>query len=140
MAHQFPSSSRGLLAILAALVAAAACTHRAPGLFKDVTKASGVDFRWRSDIVEAKLIATMGGGVAAGDFNNDGKVDLFLPNSIRRARGGREGNADNCGKLYRGRGDGTFEDMTARSRIASAGGGTAPSGWTSTTTAGSTCT
>ena len=90
MAHQFPLNGRGLLAVLAALVAAAAWARREPSLFRDVTKASGVDFQWRSDIVEAKLIATMGGGVAAGDFDNDGRIDLFLPNSVRRARAARE--------------------------------------------------
>jgi hypothetical protein len=123
MAHRSSPSGRSLLAVLAVLAAAAACARREPGLFRDVTKASGVDFKWRSDIVEAKLIATMGGGVAAGDFDNDGRVDLFLPNSVRRAKAARESNADNCGKLYRGRGDGTFEDVTARSQIRQCGWG-----------------
>ena len=123
MAHFNPRSVRGLLVVLATCATAAACAHRAPGLFRDVTKASGVDFEFRSDMVESKLIATMGGGVAAGDFDNDGKVDLFLPNSVRWAKAGKESNGGNCGKLYRGRGDGTFEDVTARSRIRQCGWG-----------------
>jgi hypothetical protein len=88
------------LALASVLAATAACGCRERGLFRDATASSGVDFRWRSDIVEAKLVATMGGGAALGDFNNDGHLDLFLPNSVRRARAAS--NDANCGRLYRG--------------------------------------
>src|SRR5512144_572209 len=93
---------RALLLVL--VLAAAACARRGhEGLFRNVTRASGIDFRWRSDLVEAKLVATMGGGVALGDYDNDGHLDVFLPNSVRRYRA--LSNGDNCGKLYRGRDD-----------------------------------
>ena len=121
MAHAVPFSSHGRLAVIAALFAAAASGRHEPGLFRETTAASGIDFRWRSDSVEAKLIATMGGGVAAGDFDNDGKIDLFLPNSVSHAKA--RSNRGNCGKLYRGRGDGTFEDVTERSGIRQCGWG-----------------
>lgn len=45
-------------------------------------------------------------GAAAGDFDNDGHVDLF----VAGAHGSR---------LYRNRGDGTFEDITAKAGIES---------------------
>jgi hypothetical protein len=45
-------------------------------------------------------------GVAAGDFDNDGHVDLFVT--------GVNGNT-----LFRNRGDGTFEDVTQRAGLAS---------------------
>ena len=80
-----------------------------------------MDFEYRSDIVEAKLIATMGGGAALGDYDNDGRPDLFLVNSVRKARAAS--NEGNCGRLYRNRGDGTFEDATARSGIRQCGWG-----------------
>src|SRR5262249_17437464 len=44
-----------------------------------------------------------GMGVAAGDFDNDGKVDLFV-------------TGVGFNKLYRNKGDGTFEDVTAKAR------------------------
>ena len=43
-------------------------------------------------------------GAAAGDYDNDGNVDLFVAGVFRNF-------------LYRNRGDGTFEDVTARSEI-----------------------
>ena len=109
----------GLCAALA-LFACVGCGRRG-GLFRDVTKASRVDFRYRSDLVEAKLIATMGGGAALADFDNDGRLDLFLVNSVRKSKAAS--NEGNCGKLYRGRGDGSFEDVTAASGIQQCGWG-----------------
>ena len=106
---------------MAAALILSCCARRSPGLFRDVTRRSGVDFRYRSDLVEAKLVATMGGGAALGDFDNDGRLDLFLVNSVRKA--GAPSNDGNCGKLFRGRGDGTFEDATARSEIRQCGWG-----------------
>jgi enediyne biosynthesis protein E4 len=94
-------------------------TEAQPALFQNVTDRSGVEFRYRSDLIEAKLIATMGGGAALGDFDNDGHLDLFLPNSVRKARA--KSNAGNCGRLYRNRGDGRFEDVTSRSGIRQCG-------------------
>jgi enediyne biosynthesis protein E4 len=60
----------------------------------------------------------MGGGVAMGDFNGDGFLDLFFTGSVSK---GRKPEAGPCGVLYRSRGDGTFEDVTAHSGIRSCG-------------------
>jgi enediyne biosynthesis protein E4 len=58
------------------------------GTFRDVSKGSGLD------------IAGYGMGVAVGDFDNDGFVDVY----ISQFGGGR---------LFHNKGDGTFEDVTA---------------------------
>jgi hypothetical protein len=65
--------------------------------FTDVTEASGIDVR------------TYGMGVAAGDVDNDGRVDIY------RTGFGR-------GVLLRNNGDGTFADVTEASGTANAGG------------------
>jgi hypothetical protein len=62
------------------------------GTFTDVTAQAGVSG------------AGYGMGVAAGDFDNDGNVDLFLPGVNRNI-------------LYRNRGDNTFEDVTAKAHL-----------------------
>ena len=64
---------------------AADATGRAPG-FEDVTAGSGVGDRG------------YGMGVATGDYNNDGFLDLFVTNFGRNA-------------LYRNEGDGTFREV-----------------------------
>lgn len=48
----------------------------------------------------------MGSGVLAADYDDDGDIDLFVPNG--------EGVPD---QLYRNRGDGTFEEIAARAGL-----------------------
>jgi enediyne biosynthesis protein E4 len=52
----------------------------------------------------------MGSGCAFLDYNNDGRLDLFLVNSTRLP--GFTGKGPFYPALYRNRGDGTFEDVT----------------------------
>ncbi len=78
---------------------------RDPWRFTDVTDAAGAGSVYRPDIEgtggAVLELATVAGGVAAGDFDGDGWIDLF-------AVGGALGRS----RLLRNRGDGTFEDTT----------------------------
>ena len=56
-----------------------------------------------------------GMGAAVGDYDNDGRTDLYVT-----AYGGNI--------LYRNRGDGTFEDVTAKAGVA-AGGWSSSAAW-----------
>ena len=104
--------------VLAALVDAVEAAPSPNGVFQDVTKASGVSVRIEPDLRRLKLIATMVGGVAMGDFDGDGRPDLYVTNTV--PRWGKP-NRDRCGKLYRNAGGGRFEDVTARSGIQACG-------------------
>ena len=93
----------------------------APGVFQDVTKTSGVTMKVSADLRKLKLIATMIGGVAMGDYDGDGRPDLYVTNSV--SRWGKP-NTDHCGRLYRNvsergsrRDGGHFEDVTAKAEI-----------------------
>ena len=73
--------------------------------FVDVTRESGINF----DHVysAARETAFIAGGVACGDYNNDGFPDLYL------VSGAQGRNA-----LYRNNGDGTFTDVAAGAGVA----------------------
>jgi hypothetical protein len=107
-------ASAGLVLALVLGAGASAATIR----FRDVTKPAGIRFNFKTDVSRGRMISTMGAGVAAADFDGDGFVDLFFTGSASNARDLSRGP---CGALYRNRGDGTFEDVTARSGIRSCG-------------------
>jgi len=71
--------------------------------FTDVTSAAGIDtIQWQGGLnLDDGEAPFMTGGAAAGDYDGDGWVDLFVT---------RFGAAD---LLYRNRGDGTFENVSA---------------------------
>src|SRR5207244_4805458 len=53
-----------------------------PGKFTDVTSFLGVDFNYLSSHTPKHyLVETMGGGVAIFDYDNDGRLDIFLVNA-----------------------------------------------------------
>ena len=84
-----------------------------PIRFTDATASSGIAFRHVSGATGRKLLPeTMGAGVAVLDFDGDGRPDVFLVNSRawpgQAAPGGKAVQG-----LFRNRGDGTFENVTA---------------------------
>lgn len=67
------------------------------------------------------LLETTGCGVAMLDYDNDGWLDLFFVNGTTLE--GFPGGQEPTSHLYRNRGDGTFEDTTARAGLALVGWG-----------------
>jgi hypothetical protein len=83
--------------------------------FSDVTRPSGVAFVHTNGARGRKYLPeTMGSGVVVFDYDNDDKPDLFFVNSADWPES-RRGPAYQA--LYRNRGDGTFEDATARAGL-----------------------
>ncbi|HEX8283107.1 MAG TPA: CRTAC1 family protein [Pyrinomonadaceae bacterium] len=78
--------------------------QKADGSFEDVTERAGLRGEGYSM------------GAAAGDFDGDGRTDIYVA-----AYGG-------AGRLYRNRGDGAFEDVTRKLNATVAGWGTS-AGW-----------
>lgn len=84
--------------------------------FVDVAESSGLRFRHSTGATGEKLLPeTLGSGGAFLDHDGDGALDIFLVNSgVWPDRPADPATAPRCA-LYRGRGDGTFEDATAAS-------------------------
>src|SRR5262245_16271470 len=100
------------------LVLVAAGGPASNGVFRDATKSSGISMRVQGDLMRLKLIPTMIGGCAVGDYDGDGHPDLYVTNSV--PRWGKP-NEDGCGRLYRNVGGGRFEDVTPKSSIRACG-------------------
>jgi hypothetical protein len=67
------------------------------------------------------LVETTGTGVAMIDYDGDGWVDLFFVNGATLE--GAPAGAEPTNRLYRNRGDRTFEDVTAKAGLAAGGWG-----------------
>ncbi len=88
--------------------------------FRDASESAGITFVHCSGNSPAKHFPTANGsGVAMFDYDGDGTLDLYfattrnLPLDAPNASGGNQ--------LYRGRGDGTFEDVTERAGVGDRG-------------------
>ncbi len=79
--------------------------------FSNVAKEAGVDFLNRyypaflSLPLKFAMIRYGPAGITAADYDNDGFYDLFIPDGVES-------------KLFRNKGDGTFEDVTAKAGLA----------------------
>ncbi len=82
--------------------------------FTEAAKAAGLDFTHQGPTLDAKLahimpqVASMGAGLAIVDVDADGHADLYVTNS-------KEGSKN---RLYRNRGDATFEEIGERVGLA----------------------
>ena len=101
-----------------------------PGKFVDITSASGIRFNYLSSHTPKHYLPeTMGTGAALFDYDNDGRLDIFLVNgaplqdptpkgSIPQKTGPNYWN-----RLYHQKPDGTFEDVTEKAGLQGSGYG-----------------
>ena len=109
-------ANRGRRPVLFTLLAAAcsmAAGSVAPAQFRDVSEESGLTASLVSGSAEKPyILESMGGGIALFDYNSDGWVDVYMVNGgTLESLAGHEEAASN--RLYRNRGDGQFDDVTA---------------------------
>ena len=92
-----------------------------PIRFREVAQQSGLDFVLHNNPTPRKhMIETMAGGLAAFDYNNDGKVDIFLTNGAAIPSLEKE-SPKFFNRLYRNDGGMKFTDVTLEAGVAGAG-------------------
>jgi len=92
--------------------------------FSDVTGAAGIAFAHQNSATSNKyLLETMGGGVALLDYDNDGRLDVFLTNGAKlddpmpENRKPDKSGAKFWNRLYHQTSDGTFVDVTEKAGL-----------------------
>ena len=118
-----------LFAVLAGLCGLAP-VERPPISLVDVAVRAHVNFRHSSSATTQKyLIESMSGGVAAFDYDGDGRLDLFFVNGAQIDDPMPAGQVPTktreayWNRLYRNNGDGSFTDVTAKTGVQGTGYG-----------------
>ena len=92
-----------------------------PIRFREVAQQSGLDFVLHNNPTPRKhMIETMAGGLAAFDYNNDGKVDIFFTNGAAIPSLEKE-SPKFFNRLYRNDGGMKFTDVTLQAGVAGEG-------------------
>jgi hypothetical protein len=102
----------------------------ADGGFVDITQSSGVRFQHVAPHTSKRyLIETMGSGVALFDYDNDGRLDIFLVNGapitdpMPMGAIPRKSGPEDWNRLWHQKADGTFEDVTEKTGLQGVGYG-----------------
>ena len=107
-----------LLAVLGLAPRAGSVPPAAGGVvFRDLAPRSQLSYRSNNDFSGRKYFPQpMCGGVAIFDYDNDGRPDIFLTNGAKLPELKKTDRSFyNC--LLRSRGDGTFEDVSAKAGL-----------------------
>jgi len=87
--------------------------------FTDDAQAAGLKFVQENGGAPGRLIppVTASGGVGLLDFDNDGWLDVYLVQGGPFPPEAKSSSSSACDRLFRNKGDGTFEDVTDSSGI-----------------------
>lgn len=89
--------------------------------FVDIASKSNFDYVTNNDFTGRKYFPqVMCGGVAVFDYDNDGKMDIFFTNGAKIPEM-KKVTPSYYNRLFRNKGDGTFEDVTAKAALTGAG-------------------
>ncbi len=97
-------------------------------LFEDVTARAGLAFVHQLGSGKlTNIVESTGAGGTFLDFDGDGKVDVYFVNSgpLTGVSDAPAGTPRQPNRLYRNRGDGTFEDVTRKAGLEGSGYGVA---------------
>jgi enediyne biosynthesis protein E4 len=93
-------------------------------IFEDVTDKAGIRFvQQYCDERISNILESNGTGAAILDFDKDGLMDIYIvnPGPLDGVTHHKEGTQREPNRLYRNRGDGTFEEVTEKAGVAGSG-------------------
>src|ERR1700733_12592730 len=103
-------------------------TASTPGKFVDLTAKLGIHFKHEASPNPRKyLLSSMGSGVALFDYDNDGRLDIFLANGARIEDPTPKGTIPQkdgpkyWNRLFHQKSARTFEDVTENAGLAGVG-------------------
>ncbi|HXJ38079.1 MAG TPA: VCBS repeat-containing protein, partial [Bryobacteraceae bacterium] len=109
------------LAGLATLAAPFAATSASPIRFREVARESGLQFTLENNPTPQKhMIETMAGGIAAFDYDGDGRVDIFFTNGASLPSLAKD-SPKYFNRLFHNDGKLKFHDVTAEAGLAGEG-------------------
>jgi hypothetical protein len=90
-----------------------------PGLFRDVTSGSGLQFTYRNgeEAGHYAILESLGGGAALLDYNGDGLLDLFLTGGGYFDGEGKKEIKGHPSRLYQNLGGWKFREVTAETGL-----------------------
>jgi hypothetical protein len=91
------------------------CAGRPVPQLEDITAKSGITFRHTADPSKKYIVESMSGGVIIFDYDRDGWPDIYFTNAptVEMAVKGEKSR----GVLYHNNHDGTFTDVTTKSKL-----------------------
>lgn len=106
--------------VLASLCLLLSCTKPAP-IFQEVSEEAGIDFLYNfGDYSYENILESSGSGITVFDYDGDQLLDLYLMNGTwLEGISDEEGIVfkDTPNKLYRNKGDGTFEELAEKAGL-----------------------
>ncbi len=86
-----------------------------PGAFEDVTLGSGVEFTYRNgeEADQYSILESLGGGVGLIDFDQDGRLDVFLTGGGYFGGAKKDEIQGHPNRLFKNLGNWKFHDVTA---------------------------
>lgn len=111
------------ISVLVAVISSAEVKRGAatPIVFRNVSAEAGIDFVLENSVTpEKQIIEAMPGGVAAFDYDGDGRIDIFFTNGAAQPSLEKK-EAKFSNRLYRNLGGMRFKDVTDEAGLGGAG-------------------
>jgi len=112
---------RGIAVMLLVGISTLISCKKSDMVFEELTEEAGIDFMYNfGDYTYENILESSGSGITIFDYDGDGFMDLYMMNGTwLEGISDEEGKVfkDTPNKLYRNRGDGSFEELAKKAGV-----------------------